>query len=270
MTKESASSLQEIESLLKENFKLSSYEARAYMSLLRLGGQSTKQLSSSSAIPLPRVYDTLESLMAKGFAMKKDESFIAIPPKQALKGRTRQFEIQFSEDQKRRAEAENHLADLLRPQSPAENSSGETSSEISVLKGFNTIANKFAELLEGSKEVILVAKRAVEAKEFFIPILLEYSEGQPEKRKIRIIAPKSVRIGKEDLERARSANAQIRKSDNVIFDMMVTDQDDVLIGVPDPLSEEINHAIAIWVRNPSFAKSTRNSIEEMWGSAERL
>jgi HTH-type transcriptional regulator, sugar sensing transcriptional regulator len=269
LSKESSSSLQDIESSLKENFKLSSYEAKAYISLFRLGGQSTKQLSSSAGIPLPRVYDTLESLMAKGFVMKKEDNFLAIPPKQALKGRVRQFEIQFSEDQKRRADAEARLVDLLQRHAGGEDGDS-TSSEISVLNGFNTIANKFSELLESSTDVILVAKRSVEAKEFFIPILLEYSRNQSVKRRIRIIAPKNVRISKDDVEQAREANAQIRKSDNIIFDMMITDQNDVLIGVPDPLSEEINHAIAIWVRNASFARSTRNSIEEMWDSAERV
>ena len=269
MSKEPSSSLQDIESSLKENFKLSSYEARAYISLLRWGRQTTKQLSSSSAIPLPRVYDTVESLMAKGFVMKKDESFLAIPPRQALKGRTRQFEIQFSEDQKRRSDAETRLTDLLEQQTSNEESANDqTFSEISVLKGFNTIANKFEELLEESREVILIAKRAVEAKEFFIPILLQYAK--PGRRRIRIIAPRNVKLTKDDLEQARTANAQIRKSDNVIFDMMISDQDDVLIGVPDPLSEEINHAIAIWVRNASFARSTRNSVEEMWESAEQV
>ncbi|HVB12610.1 MAG TPA: hypothetical protein VNE86_05710, partial [Nitrososphaerales archaeon] len=38
-------SLQKIESSLKENFKLSSYEARAYLALLRRGKQSPKQIS---------------------------------------------------------------------------------------------------------------------------------------------------------------------------------------------------------------------------------
>jgi sugar-specific transcriptional regulator TrmB len=268
MSKTPSPSYQEIESSLKENFKLSSYEARAYISLLRLGGQTTKQLSSSSSIPLPRVYDTLESLMSKGFVMPKDEIFLAIPPKQALKGRNRQFEIQFSEDQKRRSEAESRLTELLEQQTITESGTDQTFSEISVLKGFNAIANKFEELLEGSKEVILVAKRAVEAKEFFIPILLQYAK--PGRRRIRIVAPRNVKLTKEDLEQARAANAQIRRSDNVIFDMMITDQDDVMIGVPDPLSEELNHAIAIWVRNASFARSTRNSVEEMWESAERV
>jgi sugar-specific transcriptional regulator TrmB len=261
-------SLQEVESSLKENFKLSSYEARAYISLLRLGRQNSKQLASSATVPLPRVYDTIESLMSKGFIIKQDENFLALPPRQALNGRARQFEAQFSEEQKRRREAEEHLTTMLEYNSAQ---GGETGpSEISVLKGFNTIANKFAELLEDSHDVILVAKRAVEAREFFIPILLEFANKESKVRRIRIVAPKSVKITKEDLQEAKRAKVEIRKSDSIIFDMMITDLDDVIIGVPDPLSEELNHAIAIWVRNTSFARSTRSSIEEMWVSAERV
>jgi sugar-specific transcriptional regulator TrmB len=260
-------SIQDIEISLKENFKLSSYEARTYISLLRLGKQNSKQLSSSTSVPLSRIYDTMESLMSKGFTIKRDEYFLALPPRQALKGRTRQFEFQFSEDQKRRSEAEQRLTSLLQNSSTGNEDSG--SSEISVLKGFNTIANKFAELLEDSREVILVAKRSVEAREFFIPILLEFAKGELGSKRIRIIAPKSVKITKEDLQEANRVGAEIRKSDNILFDMMITDMDDVIIGVPDPLSEEINHAIAIWVRNTSFARSTRSSIEEMWTSAEK-
>ena len=206
--------------------------------------------------------------MAKGFAIKKDDGFIAIPPRQALKGRTRQFEIQFAEEQSHRAEVESRLSELLEHTS-SEKPGNSGASEIAVLKGFNSIANKFAELLEDTDDVFLIAKRAVEAKEFYIPLLMEFAKSQGGKKRIRIIAPKTVKISKEDLIRAKESNAQIRRSENVIFDMMVTDRNDVLIGVPDPLSEEINHAIAIWVRNPSFARSTRNSIEEMWESAER-
>jgi hypothetical protein len=163
---------------------------------------------------------------------------------------------------------EEELVTILQQSSPQDHSA-DSNSEISILKGFNTIANKFAELLEHSQDVMLVAKRAVEAREFFIPILLELSGGTKGKKHIKIITPKSTRLAKKELEDALKWGVEIRKSENVIFDMMVTDTDDVLIGVPDPLSEEINHAIGIWVRNPSFARSTRSSLEEMWKLAEK-
>lgn len=262
-------SLQKIESSLKENFKLSSYEARAYLALLRRGKQSPKQISAIAQVPMPRIYDTLESLMSKGFVAKQEENYSPIPPKQALKGRTTQFEAQFSQEQKRRRQAEEDVASLLEG-SVSVLEKSESSGEISILKGFNAISNKFTELLENSHDVILVAKRAIEAKEVFIPILAEYASQKNGKKRIRIIAPKGVKITPKEAAEARNANAEIRRSDHVIFDLMIADTDDVIIGVPDPLSEEINHAIAIWVSNPSFAGSTRNAVEEIWKSADRV
>ncbi len=269
MSETSGESLQDIERSLKDNFKLSSYEARVYLSLARLGKQKLKQLSQTAGVPLPRIYDTLESLMSKGFIMKQEESFAPIPVKQALMGRVAQFEMQFQEEQKHRIEVEQDLVSAFQLASFSPAVSGNSSSEISILKGFNTIANKFAELLENSRDVYLVAKRAVEAKEFFIPILAGLSSGATERR-IRIITPKTTKITKKEWENAQEIGIEIRKSNNIIFDIMVADTDDVLLGVPDPLSEEINHAIGIWVHNRSFAGSTRTAIEEMWKLAEKV
>ena len=262
-------SLQKIESSLKENFKLSSYEARAYLALLRRGKQSPKQISVVAQVPMPRVYDTLESLMSKGFVVKQEENYSPIPPKQALKGRTTQFENQFSQEQKRRRQAEENVTSLLED-SVSISEKSKSLGEISILKGFNAISNKFTELLENSNDVLLVAKRAIEAKEVFIPILAEYAGRKNGRKRIRIITPKGVKITRKEAEDARNANAEIRKSDHVIFDLMIADTDDVIIGVPDPLSDEINHSIAIWVSNPSFASSTRNAVEEIWKSADKV
>ncbi len=277
-------STESIEGMLRENFRLSSYEARAYLSLLKQGKQNPKQLSSMAEIPLPRVYDTLESLMTKGFVLKQDDTYSPIPPRQALRGRSSQFDQQFSLEQRKRKSAGEDLAKSLELLVPEPLEEGEKSpGEISILKGFNSIANKFAELLESSSEVILIAKRAMEAKEVFIPILLEFAERsavvysskrnqrkKSNKGRIRIIIPKEANVTKDEADQARKARVEIRRSDHILFDMMITDQDDVIIGVPDPLSEEINHAIAIWVRNSSFAGSTRKSIEELWRRAEEV
>lgn len=270
---QNSDSLQEIENSLKESFRLSSYEARSYIELLRHGRESAKQIAMNAVVPMPRIYDTVESLMSKGFIVKQEEDYVPIPPKQALKGRTSQFELQFSQEQKHRKQAEERLLSLLQESTASFSSikSKGLAGEISILKGFNTIANKFTELLENSSDILLVAKRAVEAKEVFVPILLEFAGKEKKGRmRIRIIAPKNARVTKQEAEEAKKANTEIRKTDHVIFDMMITDTDDVIIGVPDPLSDEINHAIAIWVRNHSFASSTRRAVEDIWKRAEKI
>lgn len=260
--------LQQLEDSLKQNFKLSSYEARTYLALLKRGKQTPKQLSSSASVPMPRIYDTLQSLMSKGFVFEQEESYSPIPVKQALKGRSTQFDIQFAQEQRRRRLAEGDLiAQLDNSQRPVERTD---QGEISILKGFNSISNKFTELLEASSDIFLVAKRAIEAREVFIPILSEYSQRNGSRKRIRILAPRTAKITQKELDEARHSNAEIRKTDHVIFDMMITDQDDVIIGVPDPLANEINHAIAIWVRNHAFAASTKSAVEEIWRSSEKL
>lgn len=262
MSQDSESSKQ-IEISLKENFKLSSYEARTYLALLNRGKQNPRQVATSAEVPMPRIYDTLESLMSKGFIMKQADDYSSIPPRQALRGRTAQFETQFFQEQDRRKQAEEEVSSLLEDVVTKSGRQG-SYGEISILKGFNSISNKFIELIENSNDIILVAKRAIEAKGIFIPLLTEYATGKKGDKRVRIIIPKRIKITSGEAEMARKAGAEIRKSDHVIFDMMLADKDDVIIGVPDPLSEEINHAIAIWVNNRSFASSTRNAIEEIW------
>lgn len=267
----------EIETALKENFKLSSYEVKAYLCLLKLGKQTPKELSTNSAVPLPRIYDTLESLMTKGFAIKQDEYYSPIPPRLALHGRSLQFETEFEKEQKQRQGLEKELGSLLEQSNlQSKQRTQQEQSDISIIKGFNSIANKFSELLSESSDVILVAKRAVDARDVFIPILLEFGADQTSgnkknrRKSIRIIVPRNAKISEEEIKSAKRASAEARKSDLILFDMMITDQNDVLIGVPDPLSEEINHAIAIWIRNSSFARSTKTTIEGVWKNSERI
>jgi sugar-specific transcriptional regulator TrmB len=54
------------EKLLRDNFKLSLYEARVYLASVK-GRMTPKQLALESQVPLPRIYYTLRSLQSKGF-----------------------------------------------------------------------------------------------------------------------------------------------------------------------------------------------------------
>ena len=46
--------------------------------------------------------------------------------------------------------------------------------------------------------------------------------------------------------------------------MMVADELDVVLGVPERSNDEPFSAVALWVRNPSFARSTRAAVDEIW------
>ncbi len=51
--------------------------------------------------------------------------------------------------------------------------------------------------------------------------------------------------------------------------MMVADDVDVMLGVPEPTNEDPFSAIVIWIRNEPFARSTREVLEEIWNSSSR-
>lgn len=66
---------------------LKGYEGKAYLALLALGESTAPQISSKAGIPLPRVYDVLDSLLSKGLIEVKTgrpRVYKAIPPHIAL------------------------------------------------------------------------------------------------------------------------------------------------------------------------------------------
>ena len=63
-----------------ENLGFSTYEARAYLGLLRENPVSGYQLSKTTGIPRSRIYETLERLMAKGFADSFQEEPVMYVP----------------------------------------------------------------------------------------------------------------------------------------------------------------------------------------------
>jgi len=56
---------QQSKELLKQ-LGLTEYEAKAYLSLVRFGKCSAEKISSAGSIPLPRVYDTMNTLAERG------------------------------------------------------------------------------------------------------------------------------------------------------------------------------------------------------------
>ncbi len=75
---------QEIIDKLRRAFDLSGYEAKLYLALLH-GARNPKEASSLSGVPLPRVYDVIRLLEAKGLVQKDPEGwYVPVPPRAAV------------------------------------------------------------------------------------------------------------------------------------------------------------------------------------------
>ena len=243
---------------LAENFRLSLYEARVYVALTS-GSMSPKQVSVSARVPLSRTYDTLRSLQQKGFVEERGDVFSAISAKAALGMRLRQFENEFEEAQKVRTEATESLLKSLGAGAPPPL---QRDQEVALLRGINAIASKFSEVIAASDDVILVAKRSIDAARFFKPYL---QKKMP--RSVRILIPSGLPIRRSDASFLKNLDLQVRRAENLFLDLMVADESVVIIGVPDPTSDEAYHSIAIAISSQPFAMAVRASLEEVWSSA---
>ncbi len=77
------------ETVLKylELLGIKGYEGRAYLTLLRLGEETAPKIASKANIPLPRIYDVLDSLCRKGLVevrAGRPRKYQALPPSIAL------------------------------------------------------------------------------------------------------------------------------------------------------------------------------------------
>ncbi len=76
------------------------YEARAYLTLLKLGAETAPKLAANAGIPLPRVYDVLKNLVRKGLVEVKagrPRLYRALPPRIALKNYLQSYIKEISE-----------------------------------------------------------------------------------------------------------------------------------------------------------------------------
>ncbi len=251
------------EGLLREGFGLRAYEVKVYLSLLK-GRRILKEISTSSKVPLPRVYDTLRSLEEKGFVQRTAQGPAGVPPHIALETRSRQLDSEAEEKRSRRELAKKQLLPLL---TSLQRGGGEEGGDVVLMRGLRSIARRLADIMSESKEVFLLVRKALEAKELF----LQYVESLPLNRmKVRMILPADAPITRDEKRLASKLGVELRVHSNPLLDLVLADRKHVILGVPDPLSENNRDAIAILVRNPSFARALHESLESLWRESIKL
>ncbi len=103
---------------------LNTYEAKAYLAILRLGSASPLKISTVSGVPRGRIYDVLKSLELKGLVYRSGEAYKAVRPKESfsqiayqvlLKANTRHMEImELAENLENMYGSKQHSGDQVR------------------------------------------------------------------------------------------------------------------------------------------------------------
>ncbi len=252
----------EVESELREKFGLNSYEARAYLALVH-GPLRAKDLSPAAGIPMPRVYDTVRALEMKGFVHQRADFFVAESPAVALKVSLMSFQRSYEKSKEAKETSMRHIVEELQPLA---SSGSEVTEEPVILKGIESIAAKFFEIVSSSSDMMLMVRKALKVKGVFA----DYLEAFPlAGKRIRLLLPSEPPISERDARLLSTLKIETRYHEHPVLDMMVADERDVVLGVPDRTDQEPFSAVALWVRNPAFARSTRMAMDEIWQESSK-
>ncbi|MFQ6010954.1 MAG: TrmB family transcriptional regulator [Nitrososphaerales archaeon] len=251
----------EPDNLLRDAYKLNLYEAKAYKAILK-GPLTPKQASSISGVPMPRIYDILKSLIEKGFAERIGDSYQGSPPEIALDYRSEQLRNQFASEEQKRVEAKDDISETLSSVVGA----SEATNEVVILRGIMTIVKKFSDILLDSKDTILMIRKGIEAKTLFQTYIREIKSAN---KTLKILVPEQARLTRAERESFKESGVAVRRCNSIIFDLMIADQD-LVIGVPDPASSEVFHSIALWIRNPNFARALRDVVDDIWKDSKEI
>ena len=148
--------IEESVKLLKE-FGLNSYEARAYISLLKLGRAAAHEVSRDSGVPPQRVYDSLKGLEEKGFVYTlngKPRLYVPASVRDALLGRIYQLKTDFEKRERFLRNLVEELEKLLSEFNQREIESGE---EVLTVEGEKAIISKALSTISSAHKSVWIA-----------------------------------------------------------------------------------------------------------------
>ena len=159
---------QELISRIKDYFDLNIYETKVWLALLGKGMASVGEVAAISRVPRSRVYDVLESLEKKGFAivkMGKPVKYLGIKPQiilERIKGDIRKNAEEKVRDLAKIRESEEFLKlDELYRQgiNPVKREDISAS-----LKGKSNISNFLREIIQNAKREVIICTNVDEIK----------------------------------------------------------------------------------------------------------
>jgi sugar-specific transcriptional regulator TrmB len=257
-------SLLELEEVLKQFFRLTSYESRVYLALLK-SPMRLDELSRASRVPKPRIYDVVKSLLAKGFAVEQNGVYKANDPEAALTARRSVFQLEFEREEAERQRAQRELVAALRARAEG---GGEHAKGPILLRGLPSIATMIFEVVPSAQTIFLTLNKAFEAKEGLRQLVFQLNPVK--KASIRVLLPLNTELDDLDHELIGKFGADVRVTNGFLLDMMITDNYDVFMGLPDPTSTDAVPVVAIYLRDQAFASSLMNSVELLWRSGTSL
>ena len=240
---------------------LNQYEAQAYLALWQ-GAKSAGEVAESGHIARPRVYDVLEKLQEKGFAAVKTGrpvKYAAMPLDEAIKTLKKHKESRLLEDIQKIDEMSARLGKQLGA-SEATTRFG-IEDNVWALKGRNAIYSRMAQMLERSKQHVVVCSPPDSAARKIKENLEHFQAARARGVKVHVVSSLGKALDKRHA--LYSPNSHVNQVAHAVIDralptrMVLADDEALLFLTNDASSPE--EEVGLWVRSPHLVSTLKEA-----------
>ena len=243
---------------------LTSYEAKAYLTLIRRDSFTAAQVARQSGLPRQRIYDVLGSLVQKGLAAARPGNVVkyaATPPELAI-----ELLLASHRDQLALMERDAQLMVTdLKPAFEAGQEHTDPLEYIEVLRDKRAINERFAELQAAVKREILVFTKppyATPPQENVEGLEVIQTHEARSLYEFSVFDDPAVARG---VQRFIEAGEQARFVPSLPLKLVIIDETIVMFGMEDPVAGSSELTIVV-VEHQSLAKVLKTAFNSVWDS----
>lgn len=244
---------------------LTTYEAKAYLALIRRDSYTAAQIARQAGLPRQRIYDVLSSLVQKGLAAARPGTVVkyaATAPDVAVDLLIQSHRQQLDE-MERDARS---MVGALKPAFEAGQAHTDPLDYIEVLRDRRAINERFAELQAGVKREILVFTKPPYAKppqENVEGLQVTRSHVARSLYEFGVFDDEAV---SEGVRRFLDAGEEARFVPQLPLKLVIIDEEIVMFGMEDPVAGSAELTIVV-VEHSSLAKVLKTAFDAIWSSA---
>jgi sugar-specific transcriptional regulator TrmB len=241
---------------------LTTYEARAYVTLVRRDSFTAAQIARTAGLPRQRIYDVLASLVEKGLASARPGTVVkyaALAPELAVERLVSSRRTEMASLEREAAEVIGRLAQEFQ----AGRAHSDPLEYIEVLRDRGAINERFAELQAGVKREILVFTKppyATPPQENVEGIKVARSHIARSVYELDVLDDDATARG---IKRFIDAGEEARFVDQVPLKLVIIDEATVMFGMQDPMAgaEDLTTLV---VEHPSLAQTLKLAFNRVW------
>ena len=244
---------------------LTTYEAKAYLALIRRDAHTAAQVARQAGLPRQRIYDVLSSLVQKGLATARPGTVVkyaATAPETAV-------DLLIESHRQQLAEMEHDARSMIGALMPAFQA-GQAHTDpldyIEVLRDRRAINERFAELQAGVKHEILVFTKPPYAKppqENVEGLQVTRSHEARSLYEFSVFEDQAVTEG---VRRFLEAGEDARFVPDLPLKLVIIDETIVMFGMEDPVAGGAELTIVV-VEHSSLAKVLKTAFDAIWQTA---